>query len=1001
MRKLKLLKLTTLVVVALLFLVNQSFAQTRTVTGTVTDQTGKGVPGVTVTIKGTSTSTQTDGDGVYRLSVPENATLVFTSVGFASTEMAVGTGETVNASLTASNYDLSEVVVIGYGTARKKDLTGSVSSVKSKDFNKGVIVSPDQAIQGKAAGVMVINNSGQPGGATTVRIRGTSSIRSGQQPLYVVDGVQLSGNSSRPGSIGNGIGSTPGTNPLNFINPNDIASVEILKDASATAIYGSRGANGVILITTKRGISGDPSVDASVSVGFSNIMKRLEVLSASEYVQALKDYGLPSTVYTPATPTANFGGDVDALDAILRTGITQNYTAGVSGGNANGRYRISLGYLDQQGILKESDFKKYTANLTGNFKLLNNRKLNLDYSLLVSQTREQIVPISNDAGFTGSLVGQALQWNPTHPLVKPGTDSIWIDPAVGGTTVNPLAMLNAYDDHTNESVMLASLAPSYKFFNDLEYKLQYSITRRVGNERGELKRWINIDGIKDRGVAGINNAAETNQQVTNTLNYTKQITSAFNLNALIGHEYLSYASSGSGLFGDNFTDAGNLHYYDIMGYSAQGQRGVYSYANPTTELQSFFARAILNFRDKYVFNASIRRDGSTRFGSENKYGYFPQVSAAWTISKEDFLTDNATVNNLKLRASWGRTGNQEFPSGAALSRYGFGQQSISRQNVDNPELKWETSTTFDVGVDFSMFNNRFYGSVGYFNKKTTDPLFEQNVAQPGPAGIKYWINLPGNIVNNGYEVDLNAAILNQKDLNWNFGVKASFLDNQVEGINGFYETGGLHGQGISGATSQRLVSGQPLNVFYIPIHEGIDKTSGQSIYRGGDPASNKFYVGSPNPDVLLGISTDVTYKRISAYVNMNGAFGHYLYNNTANTVLPIGNLGSRNIAKSLLGTGVMENQSNPITPSTRYLEKGDFLKMANATLSYNFGGFGNTIRNVNLSITGQNLFVITDFTGFDPEVNTDKSIGGIPSLGIEYTPYPTARTILVGLNVSF
>lgn len=975
----------------LMFFALTSIAQQRTVTGVVMDDKGVPLSGVSVTIKGTTTGTITSADGGFSLNVPANSnTLVVSNIGFESRDVDITNQTNINITLASADQILSDVVVIGYGTARRRDLTGAVASVREKDFNKGVIISPDQAIQGKAAGVMVINNSGQPGGATTVRIRGTSSIRSGQQPLYVVDGVQLSGSSARPGASGSGIGSTPGTNPLNFINPNDIASVEVLKDASATAIYGSRGSNGVILITTKRGVTGDPSIDVSSSVGFSNMMKQLEVLDGDEYRKALKDYNLTG---------GDYGGNVDAMDAITRTGITHNHTAGISGGNANGRYRISLGYLDQKGIIRESDFKKYTANLTGNFKLLTSRKLNLDYSLLVSGTREQIAPISNNAGFTGSLIGQALQWNPTHPLRLPN-DSIWVNNQIGNTTVNPLAMLEAYDDHTNESVILASVAPSYKFTDFLEYKLQYSVTRRAGNERGEVKRWINIDGIKNVGVAGINNAAETNQQVTNTLNFTKDIASGLNLNFLLGHEFIKYSSSGSGMFGNNFTDAGNLHYYDIMSYSSQGTRGMYSYANPTTELQSFFGRALFNVSDKYLFNVSLRADGSSKFGENNKYGYFPQASAAWVISNEDFMAGNSAINSLKLRASWGKTGNQEFPSGASLRRYSFGQQSINQSNFENPDLKWETSSTIDVGFDFSIIRNRFFGSVDYFIKKTTDVLFEQNVAQPGPSGIKYWINLPGEITNKGVELDLNAALISTSDLNWNFGVRASFITNNVEGIPGFYETGGLHGQGISGATSQRLVSGQPLNVYYLARHLEIDKATGQSIYEGGDPAVNKFYLGSPNPKTLLGLSTDLTYKRFSAYVNMNGAFGHYLYNNTANTVLPIGNLGSRNVAKSLIGTGIQENQSNPITPSTRYLEKGNYLKMANASISYNLGAIGTTFKNVVLSLTGQNLFVLTDFTGFDPEVNTDKSIGGIPSLGIEYTPYPTARTILFGVYVS-
>jgi len=273
------------------------------------------------------------------------------------------------------------------------------------------------------------------------------------------------------------------------------------------------------------------------------------------------------------------------------------------------------------------------------------------------------------------------------------------------------------------------------------------------------------------------------------------------------------------------------------------------------------------------------------------------------------------------------------------------------------------------------------------------------IAAPGPTGGKIWFNIPGNIVNKGVEVTLYGGLIRSKDMNWNMGLNLSFLKNNVEGILGFYETGALHGQGISGATSQRLVSGQPLNSYYLPIFESIDKTTGQGIYTGGDPANNKFYVGSPNPTTLVGFSTDFQYKKLTLFVNLNGNMGHKLYNNTANTVLPIGNLGTRNIAKSIIGGSVKEDASNPITPSTRYLEKGDFLKLANATVSYAVGKVG-VFRNLNISLTGQNLFVITKFTGFDPEVNTDKNVGGVPSLGIEYTPYPTARTILLGLNFS-
>jgi TonB-linked outer membrane protein, SusC/RagA family len=973
----------------LLLLISQTvLAQTKVVSGKVRDSRGNAVIGASVVVKGTQTGGTTDATGAFSFAAPESATtLTVSAVGYTTIDVPIS-GGTIDVVMEETTVDLNEVIVVGYGTARRRDVTGSVQSVKAKDFNKGVIVSPDQAIQGKAAGVMIISNSGQPGGATTVRIRGTATIRSGQQPLYVVDGVPLSGNSARPGATGAGIGSTPGTNPLNFMNPNDIASIEILKDASATAIYGSRGANGVILITTKRAQTGEPYIDAGASVGFSKIMKKLEVLDGNEYRKALSDYGMTG---------GDFGGNVDAMDAITRTGLTHSYTAAVGGGTANSKYRISTSYLDQQGIVKESEFKKYTANVNGGFKLLKNRNLNIDFNVSVSGTNEQIAPISNDAGFSGSLIGQALQWNPTHPLIEPGTGRPWIDPAVGATTINPLAMLEAYDARLNENVVLASVTPSYKLTKDLEYKFLYSIAHRQGKSRGEVKRWLNQEAVENRGAAVIEDAQETTQQLTHTLSYDKQLSDAFRINAVVGYEYMKFEGRNNGLSGQDFTDAGDLHYYDIMTYSSQGSRNIWSYTRPNTELQSFFGRAIMNYNDKYLLTATLRADGSTRFGANNKYGYFPSVAFAWNMSNESFLQNTDAIRNLKLRLGWGQTGNQEFPSGASLERYSFGQQSITQLNQPNPNLKWETSTTTNIGLDFSLFTF-LSGSLDYFHKKTTDVLFEQIVAQPGPSGIKYWINLPGNITNKGFEVSLTANVLNKRDMNWNVTVNASFLENKVEGIVGFYETGALHGQGISGATSQRLVSGQPLNVFYLAKYLGIDKATGQGLYEGGDPSVNKFYVGSPNPKTLLGFNTEFSYKKFYAVVNMYGNFGHYIYNNTANTVLPIGNLGSRNIAKALLTGDVKEDPSNPITPSTRYLEKGNFIKMANVSLAYNLGTLGNTFKSVTLTLTGQNLFVITDFTGFDPEVNTDKQVGGIPSLGIEYTPYPTARTFLFGVN---
>lgn len=972
-----------------LFCFMQTIAQQRTVTGTVTSTEGVPLADASVIVVGQTTGVTTATDGTFSINVPANANqLMISYVGSENQSVNISNTSNVTVAMVTLAQALEDVVVIGYGSVRRSDLTGAVSSVQAKDFNKGIFTSPDQLIQGKAAGVLVINNTGQPGSSTTIRIRGASSIRSGNQPLFVVDGVPLSGGSARPGGNGGDFGSDGG-NPLNFINPNDIANIEILKDASATAIYGSRGANGVVIITTKRGRSGAPQIDVNASTSVSNVLKKLEVLNAGEYRSALNDYGIT---------TGDYGGSVDAFDAITRTALTQNYNIAIGGGTENGRYRLSAGYLGQEGIVKTSQLNKITANLTSNFRFLENKKLGLDINVLVTQTNEDIAPISAFVGFTGNLISQALQWNPTHPLIKPGTDSAWIDPLVGNSTINPLAQLEYFKDKATVNTIIASISPSYKITNWLEYKFIYSINRQMGVRRGQVNRLLNADNILGRGVAFIGNQEQTNTQITNTLNFNKQLTSDLNLNAVAGHEWLTYDSRGNSERARDFTNVG-LNYYDYMQYSTQNDRAISSFISPTTELQSFFARAIINYKDKYLVTGTIRSDGSTRFGKNKKYGYFPSVGLAWNVSQEDFLANNNFVNNLKLRVSWGKTGNQEFPSGASLDRFALEEgQAIRQTNFGNEDLKWETSTTTNAGIDFSIINDRLSGSVDYFYKKTTDVLFEQNIVQPAPSG-KIWINLPGYVLNKGVEIMLTGGLMRSKDINWNISGNASFLQNTVSGLAGFYETGDLRGQGFSDVRGQRVTSGQPLNVWYLRRFEGIDKATGQSVYADG--GNTLYYLGSPNPKMLLGLSSDFNYKKFTATINMNGTFGHYLFNNTAASVLGIGNLATgRNIAKALIGTGIQEATSNAPSPSTRNLEKGNYIKMANATINYRVGNIGNSIRNLNISLTGQNLFVITKYTGFDPEVNTDGGFGGIPSLGIEYIPYPSARTILLGLNFS-
>jgi len=979
---------------ALVFVLQISYAQDRTITGKVTDsKDGSPVSGASVTAKGTRTGTSTRADGTFSLNVGSTVTiLVISSVGYDAQEVSIAGVSTIEVSFVPNaGASLNEVVVTGYGTARKKDLTGAVASVKAKDFNKGVFTAPDQLVQGKVAGLQIINNSGQPGVAATIRIRGTGSVRAGNSPLIVVDGVPLEGGAGRPGLGLNNIGASPGGNPLNFINPNDIATIDVLKDASAAAIYGARGANGVIIITTKKAQGGAPQVELGYSIGTSKIAKKLEVLSGDEYRAALTSYNLT---------TGNYGSSVNAMDEILQTGMTHNLNIAASGGNENSRYRFSAGLLDEKAIIKESDLRKYTIGFTGNFKLLNSRKLGLDVALNTAQVKENVVPITNDAGFEGNLIAQALQWNPTHALIK-SDGTYWIQPQFGASSINPLWFLQMYEDKVYTSTISGSVSPFYKFTKNIEYRFLYSLNQSDGDRKAMVGRQLlNIDRYKDRGFAAVANNRIRTQQFTHTVSYIGELSQNLSLNAVGGFEYTKFEYRNSGISAQDFADIG-IPYYNMLGYSTVSSRAIYHTEGINSELQSYFARAALSLMNKYLLTATIRIDGSSKFGEDNKYGTFPSFSAAWNISNEDFMKSVNVISNAKLRVGWGQTGNQEFPAGASQNRTVVsGPGALQQVNIANPGLKWETTTMTNIGLDLSFLKSRINVIMDYFNRETTDVLFENDFPVPGGSNARQWFNSPLIINNKGFEFTVNGAVISKQDLVWNFGVNTAFLKNNVTGVVGSYNTGALHGQGSTGAYVQKIASGHPLNVYFLRNFMGIDKSTGQAIYEQDGDVS--FYQDkSPNPKFLLGISTDVQYKKWTLAVNMNGAYGHYLYNNTAQSVVPITNMGTRNVAASLIGGDTKEDLSNPITSSTRFLEKGNYLKLANATLSYNLGSFVKFVRSSSISLTGQNLFVLTDFTGFDPEVNVDKNINGIPSLGIEYIPFPTARRFQLSVNFGF
>ncbi len=991
-------------------------AQTKIVSGKVTsDKDGSPISGASVVAKGTTTGTQTNASGEYSIEVGATATkLVISSVGFGTTEVNAN-GANTDVVMKATGEGLTEVVVIGYGTARKRDLTGSVGSVSAKNFNKGPQTSADQLIQGKVAGVQVIQNNGAPGAGTTVRIRGAASIRAGNTPLFVIDGIPLSNTNSRPDigftDVGGG---SPAGNPLNFINPNDIASMDVLKDASAAAIYGSRGANGVVLITTKRGAAGLPKIEFNTSVGFSSIAKKLKVLNGDEYRSALAANGFKTSVSTAAVPTSNYGSNTDALGAIIRNGITQNYGIAISSGSENARYRLSLGYLDQEGIIRKSDFKKYNASISSTVKMLDSKKLSVDFNVSTAQTIENIAPISNSAGAKGSLIGQALQWNPTRSLYR-GTSPDSLNILYGSDLINPLAYSEAYFDLAKVTTVLASVSPSYKLTNDIEVRTLMSVNYSSGLRKQYLTPYINVQDINidqslpssnpnfgKGGEANVSQNELVTKQITNTISYNKQINKSINLNAVVGHEYIKTDFGGNSEYGRKLQPTDRPYYY-FLSSSDPSTRQTNGFQDPTQELQSFFGRAIVNLNDKYVITGTIRADGSSKFGKNNRYGTFPSIAGAWNLSKENFMSGISEVSNVKIRASYGLTGNQEFPAGASQLTYilsgnpgTFGQAQIA-----NPDLKWEETKTANIGIDFSILKNRLAFTVDYFNKNTSNILFPREAADPvTPNGAIKWTNIDGNVRNKGFEFSVNAAVIQKSDFNLNVSANITLLQNKLENFIGEIPTGEVNGQGLSGAFAQLIKTDYPINSFYLKKFTGIDKTTGISTYEGGE---QKFFLGSANPKTLAGLTINVGYKKLNVEMAMNGAFGHFIYNNTSKGVLAFKNLNSnKNVGKRdyELGLSLGEKPVNPTSASSRYLEKGDYLKMSNLTASYNLGSLGKNIKSSSFFVNAQNLFVITKFSGFDPEINVSKPLNGVASFGMENTPYPSSRTINLGFNFS-
>jgi TonB-dependent starch-binding outer membrane protein SusC len=988
------------------FVTSMAWSQTKTVTGKVTaSDDASPVPGANVVEKGTSNGTVTDTQGNYSITVDANSTIVFSFVGYSSQEISVGNRTTIDVALAPDVTALSEVVVIGYGQIEKKDATGALVSLKPEDFNAGVISSPEQLIQGRAAGVQITSSSGEPGAGVNIRIRGTSSVRSGNNPLFVVDGVPLSGDEVTGGGNAGSLGSSSARNPLNFLNPNDIASIDILKDASATAIYGSRGANGVVIITTKSG-KGSQALDYSYNLSVSKITKKYDLLDREGFLNAIEQYN-----GAQAASDQDRGGNTDWQDEILRTAITHNHTLAFGGGEKSSNYRFSLGYMDQEGIVKITSLKRYTARFNGSRSFIND-KLKIGTQITLANTRDTGAPITNNSGFEGDLLGSALKANPTLPVRD--TDGEFNQPNT--SEPNPSAILAYTRDYTDALRGLGNLSAEYEIVKGLSFKTVLGFDRSFSSRKAALSRDLVVSGIRDNGRLYLHDIQIDNRLWENYFTFDKDLSSSVKLNALLGYSYQSFSNQGQRFQFSNFNTSdldemiNNFASADqrptgdnASGYKA-GVVGTNS-NNTIDELQSYFGRFNLVLSEKYILTATLRTDGSTKFGGDNKYGYFPSAAFKWRLSDEGFIPE--AFSDLNLRLGYGVTGNQEIPHNQfqARSRYndwsldndmnigGGGQGSVS---FPNPSLKWESTSQINAGIDYALVEGRVRGSIDYYYKNTSDLLIQIQSAQPAVQPF-FWTNLDANVINRGIEFQLEADAVTGDDFSWTIIGNAAYNKNVVENFSGKINTGAINGQGLSGAYAQRIENGLPLFAWWVRDFYGYDETGNT---RAGDGSDVQSYHGTAIPKWNAGLTNNVKYKSFDLSMFFSGQFGHKVYNNTANAFFTAGSLANgRNATTDVPSSG--EGKLNAPDVSTRFLENASFVRLQNLTLGYNLVPDGSFISSIRFFVTGQNLFVITDYSGQDPEVNTNKSIDGVPSLGIDYTSYPRARTFTFGLNASF
>jgi iron complex outermembrane receptor protein len=1002
---------------------------TGSVRGRVLDSaSSQGLTSVSVLVEGTSIGTFTRADGSFDLNgVPSGPrTLRARRIGYAArtVQVTVPAGGSVTADfrLTPQSTVLTEVVVTGYGSQRREAITGSVAKVEGTDANKGVVTNATQLVQGRVAGVQIIQNSGEPGAGSQIRIRGGTSISASNDPLYVVDGVPLQNESTTPSAAGIAWNAALARNPLNSINPNDIESMTILKDASATAIYGSRGANGVILIQTKRGGGTASEMEYETYVGAAMPAKTLGLLNGDEY----RAFVQANSATLGAEAVAGLGpANTDWEKELTRTALATNHNLAFSGGSSQTHYRASLNYFDQEGVVLANGLKRYQGRLNASHYALS-QKLRLGLNLMASRVNNTFSPNENTGGFLGGLFTNMVIYNPTFPVKRADGNFFESGCPISAASCtpsaqdvrNPVAMVKQIEDVAPETRLLGNFNATVSLLENLSAQT----TLGLDNTNSERRQFAPRASAVGAAFGGLARQAERNLQNLNfqqLLTYNPKFSANQEFEIVGGYEFTKNDNRGFEAQMQGFiTDVFGVD--NLAGGTQTSSPAPGSYHNES-QLVSFFSRANYGFAHKYYLTGVLRRDGSTRLAPGHQWEYFPAVSASWRISEEGFMRDAPlNLSSLALRAGWGKQGNQAVDPyktklllradpGAAYPFGGTIRSGLRADQVGNPDLRWETATQTNFGIDFGFDQDRITGAVELYQKDTKDLLLEVNV--PQPAVVSTRTENVGNLRNRGIEANADAQLYKAAHQSLTMGLVFTKEQNEVTNIGGqkFINTGGVSGQGQSNQYSQRIMVGEPIGTFFGPRFLHVN-ANGQQVFacqatsagcKNGettDPTDeDKVVIGNANPSFTLGLRNNATWNGIDASWLWRGEFGGDVFNNTALVYASKGDAKQgRNFLRSALD--MPDAISEPSKFSSRWVESRTFVRLQNVTVGYALPLSLTAGRATRVYLSGDNVLLFTDYTGYDPEVFV---ASGLASRGIDYLVYPPSRRFTLGARVQF